>query len=50
MTDPHLTPRRQPAAAAAAFRPKALAEFVGQAGAREPNGLAAALTASMELP
>ncbi|MCW1401303.1 Holliday junction branch migration DNA helicase RuvB [Novosphingobium sp. MW5] len=36
MTDnPHLTPLRQPEDADAALRPKTLAEFVGQAGAKE---------------
>ena len=51
MTDnPNLTPQRQPEDADAALRPKTLANFVGQAGALEPDGLAAALTASMELP
>ena len=50
MTDnPILTPQRQPGDAGAALRPKTLAEFVGQVRAREPGGLAAALTAGMEL-
>ena len=36
MTDsPHLTPHRQPEDADAALRPKALAEFVGQAAAKD---------------
>lgn len=36
MTDnPHLTPLRQPEDADAALRPKTLADFVGQAGAKE---------------
>lgn len=45
--NPNLTPQRQPDDADAALRPKAFAEFVGQAAAREPYGLAAALTASI---
>ena len=35
MTNPDLTPIRQPDDPDAALRPKSLAEFVGQAGARE---------------
>ena len=35
MTNPDLTPTRQPDDPDAALRPKSLAEFVGQAGARE---------------
>lgn len=34
-TSPHLTPHRQPDDADAALRPKSLAEFVGQAAARD---------------
>ena len=50
MTDnPHITPQRQPDDADAARRSKTLAEFGGQAAAREPYCLAAAMTDSMEL-
>lgn len=50
MTDnPHLTPQLQPDDAAA-LRPKTLAEFIERVAAPELCGLAAALTASMELP
>ena len=48
--DPLLSSARNPEDSDAALRPKTLAKFVGQAAALEPYGLAAALTASMELP
>ena len=51
MTENHnLTPRRRRDDADTALRPKSLSEFVGQAAALKPSGLAAALTASMESP
>lgn len=48
--NPLLTPQRQPDDADAALRPKTLAEFAGQAAARELYGLAAALSAPMVSP